>query len=313
MASRLAVVFPGQGSQVVGMGRDLYDEHEVVRATYDEAGSALGFDLAEVSFEGPAETLGRTDITQPALLTNSIATLRLLQERGLTFDVALGHSLGEYSALVATGAVAFGDAVRLVSQRGVAMLAAAEAAPGGMAAVIGLDDAAVEALCEEIGGLWPANFNSPGQVVVSGAREALEMLAQRAPEAGARKVMPLAVSGAFHSPLVDPAVAAMREPLDAIDWAVPDPAFFSVCSVAYEQSGFADLLCRQIVSPVRFTQAIRKLGSEGFESYLEIGSGSVLCGLIRRIAPEARTARVSDASTLAAAIDGGLLWAPRSI
>jgi [acyl-carrier-protein] S-malonyltransferase len=305
-AGRPTLVFPGQGAQVVGMGKDLYDVHDAVRRTYDEASAVLGYDIAELSFDGPAETLSRTDITQPALLTNSIAILRVLQEHGLRFAAALGHSLGEYSALVATGALPFADALRLVALRGAAMLSAAEAAPGGMTAVLGSEDTAVEALCEQMGGVWPANYNAPGQIVVSGSREVLATFAERAQRSGARKVVPLAVSGAFHSPLVASAVEAMRGPLGDADWAAPAPPFFSVCSVAFESAGFADLLARQIVSPVRFTQSIRYLFGKGYDSFLEIGPGSVLSGLIGRIEPAAETARVADATTLAAVIKRGM-------
>lgn len=297
---KLALVFPGQGSQAVGMGADLYDE-PVVRATYDEAGAALGYDVAQLSFAGPLETLSRTDVTQPALLVNSIAVLRLAQQRGLRFDAVLGHSLGEYSALVAAEALSFDEALQLVRRRGEAMLAAAQREPGGMAAVIGLPDAAVEELCAVIGDLWPANYNSPGQVVVSGAATALETLRQRAPQAGARKVIPLAVSGAFHSPLMESAATQMSGPLAAADWRESRVPFFSVCSVRFEDGGLAELLRRQIVSPVRFTQSLRDLFARGYDSYLEVGPGSVLCGLIRRIEPAAMTANVGDAATLAQA------------
>ena len=297
---KLALVFPGQGSQAVGMGADLYAE-PVVRATYDEAGDVLGYDVAQVSFAGPLETLSRTDVTQPALLTNSVAVLRLAQERGLRFDAVLGHSLGEYSALVAAQALSFGAALDLVRRRGQAMLAAAQSAPGGMAAVIGLEDAAAEELCVAIGDLWPANYNSPGQVVVSGTAAALATLQLRAPQAGARKVIPLQVSGAFHSPLMEPAAAQMSGPLAAAAWRAPQVPFFSVCSVRFEQEGLASLLRRQIVSPVRFTQSLRELFAQGYDSYLEVGPGSVLGGLIRRIEPAANTARVGDATTLAQA------------
>ena len=294
-----ALVFPGQGSQAVRMARDVYDE-PVVRATFDEASAALGYDLAALCFAGPAETLARTDVTQPALLTVSIALYRLARERGLQYEAALGHSLGEYSALVATGALEFGVAVDLVRRRGAAMLAAAQSTTGGMAAVIGLDEAAVEALCAGIGGLWPANFNSPGQVVVSGGEASLAELRAQAPLAGARKVLPLNVSGAFHSPLVAAAVEALRAPLAAVAWATPAPAFFSVCSVAWERDSFSELLLRQIVAPVRFTAAVESLVAQGYDSFLEVGPGSVLAGLVKRIAPAVTIGRVADAATLAA-------------
>jgi len=278
---------------------DVYEE-PVVRATFDEASAALGYDLAALCAVGPAEKLASTDLTQPALLTVSVALYRLARERGLQYDAALGHSLGEYSALVATGALEFGVAVDLVRRRGEAMLDAAQNTANGMVAVIGLDDAVVEALCAGIGGLWPANFNAPGQVVVSGTEASLAELRAQAPAAGARKVIPLKVSGAFHSPLVASAAAALRAPLTAVDWATPAPAFFSVCSVGWESDSFSELLLRQIIAPVRFTAAIESLVAQGYDSFLEVGPGSVLTGLVKRIAPAATAHHIADAATLAA-------------
>lgn len=297
--AKRALLFPGQGSQAVGMCADVYGER-VVRETFDTASAALGYDLAALCFAGPAETLARTDVTQPALLTASLALYRLLRERGLQYEAALGHSLGEYTALVATGALDFAVAVDLVRRRGEAMLAAAQAAPGGMAAVMGLADAAVEALCARIGGVWPANYNAPGQVVVSGTAAGLAELRAQAPAAGARKVIPLNVSGAFHSPLVEPALAALKAPLAQVAWRSPDPAFFSVCSVGWECRDFANLLLRQIISPVRFAQAVETLTAQGYHSFLEVGPGSVLTGLVGRIVPAAVVSRVSDAAGAAA-------------
>lgn len=292
-------MFPGQGSQAVGMGRDLAAD-PLMRDTFAEASTVLGFDLEELCAEGPDDRLGRTDITQPALLTVSVGIYRILRRDGLRYDVAIGHSLGEFSALVATGAIEFRAAVRLVWRRGQEMLRAATARAGGMAAIVGLDDAAVEALCAELDGVWPANFNAPGQVVVSGDRAALAELTERAKRAGARRVIPLAVSGAFHSRLVEPALEPLRAELERTTWRTPDPAFFSVSSVAFEDGGFPELLQRQLVSPVRFTQAVRTLCAEGYDAFLEVGPGSVLTGLVKRIAPEASVSRVADATTLAA-------------
>jgi [acyl-carrier-protein] S-malonyltransferase len=193
--SKLALMFPGQGSQAVGMGCDLCAAHPQMRDSYAEASTILDFDLEQVCAMGPAETLARTDVTQPALLANSVGIFRILADAGLRFDAAFGHSLGEYSALVATGALSFADALRLTRRRGQEMLRAAEAEPSGMAAVVGLPDEKVEELTAGGDGLWPANFNSPGQVVVSGTKAALADLVAKATDAGAKRVIPLAVSG----------------------------------------------------------------------------------------------------------------------
>ncbi len=306
--SKLVLMFPGQGSQAVGMGCDLCAACPTMRETYAEASDILGFDLEQVCGLGPAETLARTDIAQPALLANSIGIFRILTDVGLCFDVAFGHSLGEYTALVATGALGFDAALRLVRRRGEEMLRAATANPGGMAAVLGLADEKVVELCAGIDGLWPANFNSPGQVVVSGTRAAIEELVTRAPEAGARKVIRLAVSGAFHSPLIASAQAPLREELERTRWDTPEPQFFSACSVRFEAGDFVELLSRQLVSPVRFTDSVKALCSAGYDSFIEIGPGSVLSGLVRRIAPEATVARAADAETIDALRDDARYW-----
>jgi [acyl-carrier-protein] S-malonyltransferase len=301
----LALMFPGQGSQAVGMGCDLCAADPLMKSTFAEASAELGYDLEALCAHGSAEMLGRTDLTQPALLADSIGILRILRREGLHFDVAFGHSLGEYSALVATGAVAFRDALLIVRRRGEEMLATAAASPGGMIAVLGLDDATVEELCAGADDVWPANFNAPGQVVVSGREAALADLAGKARAAGAKRVIPLAVSGAFHSPLLKPAVAPLRAALGRAAWATPDPRFFSTCSVSFETGGFAELLQRQLVSPVRFTQSVNALFAAGYDSFLEVGPGGVLGGLVRRIAPRATVARVSDLESLAALRDDG--------
>ena len=305
---KLALMFPGQGSQAVGMGCDLCAAYPQMRDTYREASDVLEFDLESICAAGPAERLARTDITQPALLANSLGIFRILADQGLRFDAAFGHSLGEYSALVATGALLFEDGLHLVRRRGEEMLRAAEAAPGGMAAVIGLPDEKVEELCAGLDGVWPANFNSPGQVVVSGTRAGLDALAAKAMEAGARKVMQLAVSGAFHSPLVEPAQAPLRTELERTPWSTPDPAFFSVSSVAFESGDFVELLSRQLVSPVRFTQSVKTLYAAGYDSFLEVGPGSVLSGLVRRIAPEVSVARAADLDSIGALREDADYW-----
>ena len=298
-------MFPGQGSQAVGMGCDLAAADPLMRRTFTEASDVLGYDLEQLCAEGPAELLGRTDRTQPALLTVSVGIFRLLRRDGLRFDAALGHSVGDYSALVATGAVEFGAAVRLVRRRGEEMLAAAERAPGGMVAVLGLSDEAVEGLCDGVDGAWPANFNSAGQVVVSGTSAALEALADLAAAAGAKRVVPLAVSGAFHSPLVASAAGPLRAELDAVGWRPPDPAFFSATSLRFERDGLPELLQRQLVSPVRFSPAVNALRAAGYDAFLEVGSGNVLSGLVKRITPEAAVVRAADVETLTTLREAG--------
>ncbi len=293
-------MFPGQGSQGVGMGCDLAAADPEMRRAYAEASDVLGYDLQDLCSQGPMDRLSRTDFTQPALLAASVGMLRILQRDGLRFGVAIGHSLGEFSALVATGAVAFKDALRIVRRRGQEMLRAADANPGGMTAVLGLEDAVIEALCAEQEGVWPANFNSPGQVVVSGRKAALEQLAAKARAAGAKRVISLPVSGAFHSPLVRSALDPLREEFERTDWHTPDPEFFSACTVRFETGGFNDLLQMQLVSPVRFSQSVSTLFAAGYDSFLEVGPGAVLTGLVKRIEPQAQTAHVSDMETLVA-------------
>ncbi|MGD0997209.1 MAG: ACP S-malonyltransferase [Thermoleophilia bacterium] len=303
----IAVLFPGQGSQAAGMGCDLCDSFAIARDAFDEASDVLGYDLTGVCRGGSPEQLSRTEIAQPALLAHSVAALRVLRDGGFAFDVALGHSLGEYSALVATGALGFRDALTLVKARGEAMAAAAARRPGGMVAVLGLEAGAVEGLCAGLDSVWPANFNCPGQVVVSCAESSLEALEEAAKAAGARRVVRLAVSGAFHSPLVAPAAEALHNPLAATSWAAPAPAFFSTCSAEFEHDGFPALLARQLVSPVRFEESIRRLSGEGYNAYLEVGPGAVLAGLVKRIDGSAATATAGDIDSLATALGGG--WA----
>jgi len=301
----IALLFPGQGSQAVGMGCDLYGAYPAAREVYDEAGDVLGYDLSAVCRSGPAEELARTEVTQPALLAHSVAALRVLLAGGLTFDAALGHSLGEYTALVATGALGLRDALVLVKARGEAMAAAAARHPGVMVAVLGLQADVVEELCSGLDDVWPANFNCPGQVVVSCAVGAAAAFEEAARAAGARRAVRLPVSGAFHSPLLASAAAALHEPLAAVAWSRPSPAFFSTCSAAFEDEGFAALLERQLVSPVRFEASIRRLVGAGYNAYLEVGPGAVLTGLVKRIDDSAATATAGDVASLAGALDGG--------
>ncbi|MBT8336857.1 MAG: ACP S-malonyltransferase [Gemmatimonadetes bacterium] len=287
----LSLLFPGQGSQVVGMGRDLVEAFPAARALFDEADEALGFELSRVMFEGPEDELTATRNAQPALLVHSVAALRLIEDRLGPVAFTAGHSLGEFSAHVAAGTLSFVDAVRAVRRRGELMFDSGEERPGTMAAIIGLDDGDVEGACAavESGVCVPANFNSPGQVVISGDVEAVEEGMQRALDAGARKAVRLQVSGAFHSPLMQHAA----EGLDAFlsELSIADPTVPVVSNVTAEAvtsgSEARELLVRQVTSPVRWAASIRFMVDAGATRFLEIGPGSVLRGLQRRIAREA--------------------------
>ena len=301
----LVLMFPGQGSQAVGMGCDMAAAEPEMREAYAEASEVLGYDLQDLCCQGPMDRLSRTDFTQPALLAASVGMFRVLRREGLRFDVAIGHSLGEFSALVATGAVSFRDALRIVRRRGQEMLRAGDANPGGMAAVIGLDDDTVQALCDDAACVWAANFNSPGQIVVSGTKPGLEEFGEKARTAGAKRFISLPVSGAFHSPLVEPALEPLREEFERTAWRTPDPAFFSMCTVQYEAGDFNNLLQVQLISPVRFSQSVKTLYEQGYDSFLEVGPGAVLTGLVKRIEPQAQTTHVSDMETLLALREDG--------
>lgn len=296
---RIAFVFPGQGSQMVGMGREMALKYDVAAAVYERASELLAWDAAELCFEGPEERLNRTDAAQVALYVNSMAALAALRQEGVDADLASGHSLGEYSALAAAGALSEDDGLRLVSLRGQAMQQAAANRPGAMAAVIGLDDQAVEAICSQAGEVWPVNYNSPGQLVVSGEQVAVERAMEAAKAEGARKVVPLRVSGAFHSPLMREAAGRMKDRLADVDFQMARLPFLSSISCDYEEGdGLRELLVKQIVSPVRWTEAVRRMVEDGVDCFIEVGSGKVLSGLIRRIDRTVRTVSVSDPDSL---------------
>ncbi|MFH1569738.1 MAG: ACP S-malonyltransferase [Gemmatimonadota bacterium] len=284
-----AFLYPGQASQVVGMARDLYALSAAVRELFDQADQVLGLPLTRLCFEGPAEELAQTAVTQPAVFVHSVAATRLLVAGGVHPSCAAGHSLGEYSALVAAGVLDFGDALQLVGERARLMQQAGEAAPGKMAAVIGLEDDAVVRLCAEVGeAVVPANFNAPGQVVVSGEAAAVDALAERARQAGAKRVIELPVSGAFHSPLMAPAARELEQRLRSVPMAPPRvPILTNVAADAVRDvEELRRQLIRQMTSPVRWTQILRRMVDMGVSRAAEVGPGSVLKGLGRRAAPE---------------------------
>jgi [acyl-carrier-protein] S-malonyltransferase len=296
---KIAFCFPGQGSQDVGMGRAIAAEYPEARAVFDEASEAVGFDVARLCFEGPIEELTRTEKQQPALVATSIACLRAVESLGVKPDFVIGHSVGEYSALAAAEALADRDALALVGERGRATAEAAAERPGTMAAVLGLDDAVVEELCAGIENVWPANCNCPGQVVVSGENSAVDLLLERAGEAGARRTVKLRVSGAFHSPLVESAAKRLRPALESVTFSEPATPFMSTVTARVEDAQrLVDLLVQQLTGPVKFTQAVRGLIQEGVELFVEIGPGQVLSGLLRRCDRSLKAVSVGDPESL---------------
>ncbi|MBE0415269.1 MAG: ACP S-malonyltransferase [Dehalococcoidia bacterium] len=299
-----AYVFPGQGSQRVGMGRDLYGAFAQAREVFEEADDALGFSLSRLCFEGPERELAQTVNAQPAILTVSIACLKSVAEvaGGLICPVFMaGHSLGEYTALVAAQVLDFKDAVRLTRQRGKLMQEAGERVPGGMAAIIALDEVSMEAICEETGAQI-ANINSPGQIVISGTKPALVRAMDLARAMGARHIMPLKVSGAFHSPLMQPAAEGMAQALSQLSFRDPNVPIVvnSTAHPVTTANEIKDELVRQLSSCVQWQKSVEYMVDAGVSTFIEIGPGQVLSGLIKRIDKEAQTLNVGDASSIRA-------------
>lgn len=287
-------MFPGQGAQAVGMGRALSERFEVARRTYEEADDVLGYALSDVCFAGPAERLTATHVCQPALVATSVAAWRVAAEAGLRPGLVMGHSLGEYSALVAAGAMDYAQALRIVAERGAAMRDAGRAAPGAMAAVLGLSDDDARALAREAGEAWPANFNCPGQVVVSGTEAGIERLLALAGERGARTSR-LQVDGAFHSPLMEPAAARLAPALAAWEPAAPDPPFLSTTTCAQEPpERMREVLLAQLTAPVRFGDAVAAALDAGAARFVEVGHGRVLSALVRRVRRDAAVAQLGE-------------------
>jgi [acyl-carrier-protein] S-malonyltransferase len=292
---KLAFCFPGQGSQEVGMGRAFAESVPAARAVFEDADRAVGYALTELCFEGPIERLSETEVTQPALVTATLACLAAVGQSDLRPDFVIGHSVGEYAALVASGATTAADAVRLVRERGIATAAAAAERPGAMAAIIGLDDAIIEGLCNDIDEVWAANYNSPGQVVVSGSVEGVSALMAAAETAGARRAIRLKVSGGFHSPLTASAQPRLEAAVARAEFQEPATPFFSTvsCGLAHAEE-IPALLVQQLTAPVRFTQSVERLRDLGVGTFVEIGPGSVLSGLVRRIDRSLSAMSISD-------------------
>jgi [acyl-carrier-protein] S-malonyltransferase len=298
-----AFIFPGQGSQYVGMGKEFYDHFRVAKEVFEEADDTLRFSISSLCFQGPEEELRMTENTQPAILTTSIATLKVLQtEKGINPQFTAGHSLGEYSALVASGALTFAEAVQTVRLRGKFMQEAVPVGEGAMAAILGMEREEVERLCDEAAAgevLSPANFNCPGQIVIAGHSKAVQRAIERVKQDGKRAVL-LPVSAPFHSPLMKPAGERLEKALEEIT--VKDLNVPVVTNVEAEINTSKDrvkpLLVAQVSSPVRWEESMRKMIKEGIEKVLEIGPGKVLSGLMKRIDPEVEIGNLEDIQTL---------------
>lgn len=304
MNNKLALVFPGQGSQSVGMLAELHAEFATVRDTFTEASAALGYDLWALVANGPDTELNETHRTQPALLTASVAVYRVwLEQGGATPAYLAGHSLGEYSALVCAGVLSLSDAVKLVEKRGQYMQLAVPAGTGAMSAIIGLDDALIAKACAEAAQgevVSPVNFNSPGQVVIAGNKAAVERANELCKAAGAKRALPLPVSVPSHCALMKPAADKLATDLNSISFhtaVIPVVNNVDVVAAA-DAADIKDALVRQLYSPVRWTESIEFLAAQGVDTVIELGAGKVLSGLIKRINKELNTASVTDVASL---------------
>ena len=289
---KVAFLFAGQGAQTVGMGQGMFQSHPAVKVLFEQANDLLGYDITKLCFEGPAEVLDSTAHSQPAIFLVSIASLEVLKEREpqkfQDCQAVAGLSLGEYSALVFAGAIRFEDGLRLVQKRGQAMQEASDAIPGGMVSILGLELPQVEELCEKARGtgvLQVANILCPGNIVVSGTNDACERIAELAGPAGAMKAVPLAVAGAFHTPLMQPAVEKLAEALDAITIQSPRiPVISNVDGLPHTDPGeIRQILMQQILQPVQWEKSVKYLMEQGFDQFFEIGPGRVLRSLLKRI------------------------------
>lgn len=280
-----AYVFPGQGSQFVGMGKDLYEGSDLAKELFDKANDILGFSITDIMFSGEAEDLKQTKVTQPAIFLHSVI---LAKTMGNEFapDMVAGHSLGEFSALVASGALNFEDGLQLVAKRAAAMQKACEKEPSTMAAILGLEDVVVENICSEVDGIVvPANYNCPGQLVISGATNAIEQACTKLTEAGARRALVLPVGGAFHSPLMEPAREELAQAIDSTNFSAPScPIYQNVPAQAVTDANVIKTnLIAQLTAPVKWTQTMQQMLADGVTSVTEVGPGKVLQGLFKKV------------------------------
>lgn len=290
-----AYIFPGQGAQFVGMGLDLYENHSEAQELFEKANEILEFSITDIMFEGSAEDLKQTKVTQPAIFLHSVILSKVLGD-GFKPDMVAGHSLGEFSALVANGTLNFEDGLKLVSQRALAMQKACEIQPSTMAAVLGLEDEVVEKLCAEVEGIVvPANYNCPGQLVISGEVDAVNVACEKMKEAGARRALLLPVGGAFHSPLMEPAREELAAAIESTEFKIPScPIYQNVTTTAVSDAEeIKKNLILQLTAPVKWTQSVQQMVDDGATSFVEVGPGKVLQGLVKKIHREAETSSAS--------------------
>ena len=279
------LLFPGQGSQFVGMGKDLFDNSNLAKECYLRASDILGFDIADISFNGPEKSLKLTQYTQPAIFVHSIVIYKILESRGLTFSGVAGHSLGEFTAFVAAGVLTFEDAVKLVKVRSSEMANAGEKQPGSMAAIIGANDEQMKEICDQEGIVVEANMNAPGQIVISGEVDSVSAAVETAKKLGIRRAIPLNVSGAFHSPLMKPAREQLSDAMNQLNFNSPSVPVYQNVSAKPETDIeiIKENILLQLESPVRWVEIIEKMKMDGHKSFFELGPGKVLHGLNRRI------------------------------
>ena len=293
--SKTAFIFPGQGAQKSGMGKDFYENSETARKLFDAADAALDFDLKEICF-GEHEEINRTEYTQPAMVTTCLAMAGVLLEKGIRPDVTAGLSLGEYAAIAVAGGMDRLDAIRLVRRRGLLMQNTVPAGVGGMAAVLGLDTASIEQVTEQIDGVTIANYNCPGQIVITGLLQAVEEASVRLKQAGAKRVVPLKVSGPFHSPMLAPAGEALAQELEQITFSPLQIPYIAnvTAEMVTDSCVIPQLLAKGVSSPVKWQQSVERMLADGVDTFIEIGPGRTLAGFIKKIDPKAVVYNISS-------------------